>query len=126
LAIRIVCGAVHGFSNPKNHDPEHGLVYDDKVDQRSWKAMQDFFAEIFAKSEISRLVMAGLVPAISLRHVETSAALVEDAVDRSVKPHLARSLRGDRYLKSSNRSELATPRSPKRNRRDKPGDDDGE
>jgi dienelactone hydrolase len=42
-------GAVHGFSNPKNHDPEHGLVYDEKVDQRSWKAMQDFFAEIFAK-----------------------------------------------------------------------------
>ena len=42
-------GAVHGFSNPKNHDPAHGLVYDEKVDQRSWKTMQDFFAEIFAK-----------------------------------------------------------------------------
>ena len=41
-------GAVHGFSNPNNHDPEHGLVYDEKVDQRSWKAMQDFFDEIFA------------------------------------------------------------------------------
>jgi dienelactone hydrolase len=42
-------GAVHGFSNPNNHDPEHGLVYDQKADQRSWKAMQDFFDEIFAK-----------------------------------------------------------------------------
>ena len=42
-------GAVHGFSNPNNHDPEHGLVYDEKADQRSWKAMQDFFDEIFAK-----------------------------------------------------------------------------
>ena len=42
-------GAVHGFSNPNNHDPEHGLVYDEKADQRSWKAMQDFFEEIFAK-----------------------------------------------------------------------------
>ena len=42
-------GAVHGFSNPKNHDPEHGLVYDEKVDQRSWKAMQDFFDETFTK-----------------------------------------------------------------------------
>ena len=42
-------GAVHGFSNPKNKDPEHGLMYDEKVDQRSWKAMQDFFDEIFAK-----------------------------------------------------------------------------
>ena len=42
-------GAVHGFSNPNNHDPEHGLVYDKKVDQRSWKAMQDFFEEIFVK-----------------------------------------------------------------------------
>jgi dienelactone hydrolase len=42
-------GAVHGFSNPSNHDTAHGLVYDEKVDQRSWKAMQDFFEEIFAK-----------------------------------------------------------------------------
>ncbi|HSR76713.1 MAG TPA: dienelactone hydrolase family protein [Xanthobacteraceae bacterium] len=42
-------GAVHGFSNPKNNDPEHGLVYDKKADQRSWKAMQDFFNETFAK-----------------------------------------------------------------------------
>jgi hypothetical protein len=30
-------------------DPEHGLVYDKTVDQRSWKAMQDFFDETFAK-----------------------------------------------------------------------------
>jgi len=42
-------GAVHGFSNPHNNDPEHGLVYDKRADQRSWKAMQDFFNETFAK-----------------------------------------------------------------------------
>jgi len=42
-------GAVHGFSNPNNNDPSHGVVYDKKADQRSWKAMQDFFDETFAK-----------------------------------------------------------------------------
>jgi len=42
-------GAVHGFSNPNNNDPAHGVVYDKKADQRSWKAMQDFFDETFAK-----------------------------------------------------------------------------
>jgi dienelactone hydrolase len=40
---------VHGFSNPNNNDPSHGVVYDKKADQRSWKAMQDFFDETFAK-----------------------------------------------------------------------------
>jgi dienelactone hydrolase len=42
-------GAVHGFSNPNNNDSVHGIVYDKKADQRSWKAMQDFFDETFAK-----------------------------------------------------------------------------
>jgi dienelactone hydrolase len=42
-------GAVHGFSNPNNDDSAHGVVYDKKADQRSWKAMQDFFNETFAK-----------------------------------------------------------------------------
>jgi dienelactone hydrolase len=40
---------VHGFSNPNNNDSVHGIVYDKKADQRSWKAMQDFFDETFAK-----------------------------------------------------------------------------
>jgi dienelactone hydrolase len=42
-------GAVHGFSNPNNSDSAHGVVYDKKADQRSWKAMQDFFDETFSK-----------------------------------------------------------------------------
>jgi dienelactone hydrolase len=36
-------GAVHGFTNPANHDVQHGLVYDETADKRSWQAMQDFF-----------------------------------------------------------------------------------
>jgi len=42
-------GAVHGFTNPANHDPDHGLVYDEKADKRSWQAMVDFFREVFGK-----------------------------------------------------------------------------
>jgi hypothetical protein len=44
----ISAAALAGFSNPKNNDPEHGLVYDKQADQRSCKAMQDFFNETFA------------------------------------------------------------------------------
>jgi dienelactone hydrolase len=43
-------GAVHGFTNPDNaNSPMKGVAYDEKADQRSWQAMQDFFDEIFAR-----------------------------------------------------------------------------
>jgi dienelactone hydrolase len=43
-------GAVHSFTNPKSgNDPTKGVAYNEKADRRSWEAMKQFFAEIFAK-----------------------------------------------------------------------------
>ena len=40
--------AVHGFTNPANGgDNRKGAAYNAKADQRSWSAMQQFFAELF-------------------------------------------------------------------------------
>ena len=42
--------AVHSFTNPAaGNDKSKGNAYDARADRRSWKAMEDFFAEIFAK-----------------------------------------------------------------------------
>ncbi len=41
-------GAVHSFTVPEaGSDPSTGMAYDREADERSWKALQDFFAEIF-------------------------------------------------------------------------------
>lgn len=41
-------GAVHSFSNPEaGKDPAQGVAYNETADRRSWKAMRQFFAEIF-------------------------------------------------------------------------------
>jgi dienelactone hydrolase len=41
-------GAVHAFTNPgAGNDPSRGAAYDARADARSWRAMQDFFGEIF-------------------------------------------------------------------------------
>ena len=39
---------VHAFTNPVANDPDFGTVYQADADRRSWLAMQNFFAEIFA------------------------------------------------------------------------------
>jgi dienelactone hydrolase len=39
---------VHAFTNPVANDPDFGTVYEADADRRSWQAMQNFFAEIFA------------------------------------------------------------------------------
>ena len=39
---------VHAFTNPVANDPDFGTVYQADADRRSWQAMQNFFAEIFA------------------------------------------------------------------------------
>ena len=45
-------GAVHAFTNPANgNDPSKGAAYDAQADRRSWQAMKDFFAEIFAEKK---------------------------------------------------------------------------
>lgn len=41
-------GTMHAFTNPVANDPVFGTVYQATADQRSWQAMQNFFAEIFA------------------------------------------------------------------------------
>ena len=45
-------GAVHGFTNPANgSDNQKGVAYNAKADQRSWLAMQQFFAELFGPGQ---------------------------------------------------------------------------
>lgn len=40
---------VHGFTNPANGtDNAKGVAYNEKADKRSWRAMKDFFEEIFS------------------------------------------------------------------------------
>ena len=39
--------AVHAFTNPNANDPDFGTVYEPKADRRSWRAMVDFFEEVF-------------------------------------------------------------------------------
>jgi dienelactone hydrolase len=41
--------AVHSFTNPGANDKEHGVQYSADADRRSWQAMKDFFAELFAR-----------------------------------------------------------------------------
>ena len=38
---------MHAFTNPKANDPDNGKQYSEIVNQRSWIAMQNFFAELF-------------------------------------------------------------------------------
>ncbi len=48
--IIIYGGAVHGFTNRDNGlDPSKGIAYNEKADKRSWKAMEQFYNEIFFK-----------------------------------------------------------------------------
>lgn len=41
-------GVMHGFTNPEANAPENGLQYDAAAARRSWAALEDFLAEIFA------------------------------------------------------------------------------
>jgi dienelactone hydrolase len=40
-------GAVHSFTNPEAKNDPQGALYNPIAEQRSWKAMRQFFAEIF-------------------------------------------------------------------------------
>jgi dienelactone hydrolase len=43
-------GAVHSFTDKRaGSDNSKGAAYNEKADRRSWQAMKDFFAEVFAK-----------------------------------------------------------------------------
>ena len=37
----------HSFTNPKAHDKEMGLFYNELADKRSWQSLKDFLSEIF-------------------------------------------------------------------------------
>lgn len=37
----------HSFTNPAAATPERGLVYQPRADQRSWRALENFLAELF-------------------------------------------------------------------------------
>ena len=42
--------AVHGFTHVGTHpDNSKGYAYNEKADKRSWRAMKDFFGEIFTR-----------------------------------------------------------------------------
>jgi dienelactone hydrolase len=43
-------GAVHAFTQPMaGNDPSRGAAYNERADKRSWRAMRDFFDEIFGR-----------------------------------------------------------------------------
>lgn len=42
-------GALHSFTNLEAQNNPKGAIYNVIADQRSWQAMKQFFAEIFAK-----------------------------------------------------------------------------
>jgi dienelactone hydrolase len=46
--MHVYGGTMHAFTNPVANDPSFGTVYQSIADKRSWRAMQNFFAEIFA------------------------------------------------------------------------------
>ena len=62
-------GAVHAFTQPlAGNDNSKGAAYNERADQRSWRAMKDFFSEIFnPNSEAGTALVggAGFQPAVS-------------------------------------------------------------
>jgi dienelactone hydrolase len=45
--LHLYGGAVHSFTNPAVDGSNPALRYDPRADRRSWRAMQDLFAEVF-------------------------------------------------------------------------------
>ena len=41
-------GTKHAFTNPEANNPDLGLIFSQTADNRSWQAMQNFLAEVFA------------------------------------------------------------------------------
>ncbi|KAF3978001.1 MAG: dienelactone hydrolase family protein [Methylococcales symbiont of Iophon sp. n. MRB-2018] len=46
---------LHAFTNPVANDPDFGTVYQADADRRSWESMKNFLAEVFKKTQDSRL-----------------------------------------------------------------------
>jgi len=45
--VHMYGNTMHAFTNPDANDPEFGTVYNKLADERSFRAMKDFFVEIF-------------------------------------------------------------------------------
>jgi dienelactone hydrolase len=45
--LNLYGGAVHSFTNPDADGSKPGLKYDQRADERSWRAMLDLFGEVF-------------------------------------------------------------------------------
>jgi len=45
--IHVYGNTYHAFTNPSANDPEHGLVYNETADKRSWLTMKNFLQELF-------------------------------------------------------------------------------
>ncbi len=48
--VHLYGGVQHSFTNPKAHDAEMGLFYDEKADHRSWQTTTQFLNEIFVRA----------------------------------------------------------------------------
>ena len=46
--MHVYGNTVHAFTNPTANDPNFGTVYNATADRRSWSAMKNFLAEVFA------------------------------------------------------------------------------
>jgi dienelactone hydrolase len=47
--INMYGNVMHGFTNPEANDPNFGTVYSPQADMRSWRAMREFFMEVFSE-----------------------------------------------------------------------------
>ncbi len=45
--LHIFGKTMHAFTNPNANDKDFGTVYNERAEKRSWRAMQNFFNEIF-------------------------------------------------------------------------------
>lgn len=45
--IHMYGNAMHAFTNPEANDPDFGILYNKRTDQRSWQTVKNFFAELF-------------------------------------------------------------------------------
>lgn len=46
--VHVYGNTQHAFTNPKANDPKLGTIYNSLAEKRSWIAMKNFFAEVFA------------------------------------------------------------------------------
>ena len=48
--LHVYGSAMHAFANPEANDAAFGTLYNPSADQRSWRLVKDFFAEVFPET----------------------------------------------------------------------------